>query len=148
MQKPVSATRQEKLSTLVKEAWRYDIRFPRSRQLKTHTDRHRHSIRVLIYIIDYVYINWMKICHFHALQNSSLTSWSNQEYSKSWSLWHVLQIFWFAHIGISRRCDFQVGIRLRILYLLGGALYMKVQRRKLLLVIKQLSWYIVFCVGG
>ena len=41
-QKPVVATRQEKLFTLVKVVWRYDIPFPISRKIQTHrqTDTH------------------------------------------------------------------------------------------------------------
>ena len=36
-QKPVDATRQEKLSTLVKAAWHYNVLFLRSRKLQTNT---------------------------------------------------------------------------------------------------------------
>ena len=42
-QEPVGATGQEKLSMLVKKAWLYDLSFPTSWKLKTHT----HRIRVL-----------------------------------------------------------------------------------------------------
>ena len=44
----VGATRQMKLSTLVKEGWSYDILFPRTQKLQTHTDRHTPRIRLLL----------------------------------------------------------------------------------------------------
>ena len=53
-QKPVVATRQEKLFTLVKAAWRYDVPLPRSQKLQTHgqTDTHTHTRNTAINIID------------------------------------------------------------------------------------------------
>ena len=50
-QKPVIATRQEKLFTLVKAAWRYDIPFPRSRGI-TNTQTDTHTQNTAINIID------------------------------------------------------------------------------------------------
>ena len=37
------ATRQAKLSMLVKAAWRYDLPFPRSWKLQTHAHTHTHT---------------------------------------------------------------------------------------------------------
>ena len=39
----VVATRQAKLSTSVKAAWRYDLSFPRSWKLQTHGHTHTHT---------------------------------------------------------------------------------------------------------
>ena len=47
IQDAVSVTRQTKLSTLVKAAWRYDVPFPRTQILQTHTQN------TSIIIIDY-----------------------------------------------------------------------------------------------
>ena len=49
-QKPVIATRQEKLFTLVKIVWRYDIPFPISQKLQTH--RHTYTQNTAINLID------------------------------------------------------------------------------------------------
>ena len=47
-QKPVGATRQEKLSMLVKAVWHYDVPLPRSRKLQTDRlkDTHTHGIQL------------------------------------------------------------------------------------------------------
>ena len=53
-QKIVSATRQEKLSTLVKAAWLYVVPFPRSRKLKhkdKQTDTYTHKILIFNIIL-------------------------------------------------------------------------------------------------
>ena len=52
-QKPVVATRQEKLSMLVKAAYRYDVAFLRSRKLQTHRQTDTHAQNTAINIIDY-----------------------------------------------------------------------------------------------
>ena len=54
-QKPVVATRLEKLFTLMKAGWLYDVSFPRSKKLQTQrrTDTHTDTQNTAINVIDY-----------------------------------------------------------------------------------------------